>query len=215
MHTKSFAGGFRPELIDAIPGSEHGEENSGDGGGPFHTKFSVGGFRPQFINASPGSEHVEENSDDVGGPFHAIQVDQGGHDSALSTELASPALKNTSFAPDQRDEQPPPNESPSGIEIGAEIGGEFVQEELEFDLSGLAKTFLLVSAEESLSTLPENARILLRSAELSSVAGFLLCSGGYILQRSRRTKLAARLMTAAGGVAATCGFILIMGSLLA
>ncbi|KAJ4723609.1 Serine acetyltransferase [Melia azedarach] len=192
-----------------------------------HLKNSFSwGFHHKYINSvldveaiAVGSGHGGGESSeqgDGGDEFHAVQLHQADHDPAPSIELASTALNNTSFASDKNNEQPL-----SDIERGAEI----VEVEPEFDLSSLTKTFLVVSAEEGLATLavrfgaskslPENAKILLTSAELFSVAVFLLCYGGYILRRGRRTKPAARLMTAAGGVAATCGFILIMGSLLA
>ncbi|KAJ4723614.1 Serine acetyltransferase [Melia azedarach] len=192
----SFAGGLHQKCINALPDNEPTAVGSGHSGG-------------------------ESSGDGDGdGDFHAVQLHQADHDPAHSIELTTPGLNNTSFVSDQSNEQPPPDRFPSDIEMGAEI----VQEEPEVDLSGMAKTMLLISAEQGLAivatklgastSIPKNTKMLLFPAEVCSVAGFLFCSGGYILQRSRRAKSAARLMTVAGAVAAISGFILMMACLI-
>ncbi|KAJ4723611.1 Serine acetyltransferase [Melia azedarach] len=192
-------------------------------------KSFAGGSHQKYVNTpddgatAVGMGHGggESSGDgDGGGDFHAIQLHQADQDPARSTELIALGLNNTSFASDQSNEQPPPGRFPSDIEMVTEI----VEEEPEFDLSGMAKTMLLVSAEQGLAivaakfgageSIPKNTKILLFLAEVCSVAGFLFCSGGYILQRSRSAKSAARLMTAAGAVAAISGFILMMATLI-
>ncbi|KAJ4723619.1 hypothetical protein OWV82_006965 [Melia azedarach] len=185
---------------------------------------------PHVRGSVLASKDGEESSHDGGSQFRALQVDQGDHDSPRSIQLASPALNNTSpasnntssFALGQSDERRPPDRIPSNIETGAET----VHENPVLDLFRLAKIFFLVSAEEGLTCLTvryssrdplaETARILLFSAEICCVIGLLSCSCAYVLQSSgsRRAKLAARLMTATGGVAALCAFLLMMSSLL-
>ncbi|ESR56138.1 hypothetical protein CICLE_v10020887mg [Citrus x clementina] len=154
---------------------------------------------------------------DNGGEKHILPGDHQSHDYSVispnSVPLASRSSSCASSKDGDGDKQPPPNRSPPYGVASSQSEGQLCFPSLDMICLFLgaevcvAAPLIRYKAGTSLS---EAAKTLLFVAKILGFAGFLLCLGACIVQRSRR---ASRMMTAMGCAASFCGFLSILGML--
>ncbi|KAL9436856.1 hypothetical protein AB3S75_022829 [Citrus x aurantiifolia] len=154
---------------------------------------------------------------DNGGEKHILPGDHQSHDYSVispnSVPLASRSSSCASSKDGDGDKQPPPNRLPPYGVASSQSEGQLCFPSLDMICLFLgaevcvAAPLIRYKAGTSLS---EAAKTLLFVAKILGFAGFLLCLGACVVQRSRR---ASRMMTAMGCAASFCGFLSILGML--